>query len=131
MDTQPQTNITTQQVPSQPLQQSPTPVVTPIPAKKRLSKPLIILGSIAIVLIVGAGTALALKLANTSAPVASTQPVTTTKKPATAPATTTTDAALQTDITNLDTSSSLDTTNLSTTDSNLNDQQQQVAVPTN
>lgn len=130
MDIQPQTNITTQHTPDQLLQQSPTPAAAPASAKKKLSKPTIIIGSIAIVLVVGVITALVLKQANGNTPVATTQPVTTTKKPAALPATTVSDPALQTDLTNIDTSSSLDSTNLSATDSNLNDQQQQIAVPT-
>lgn len=131
MDTQPQTNITTQHTPDQLPQQSPTLVVAPTSTKKKLSKSTIIIGSIAIVLVVGVVTALVLKQVNGNTPVATSQPVTTTKKPASLPATTASDPVLQSDLTNIDTSSSLDSTNLSTTDSNLNDQQQQIAVPTN
>ena len=74
-----------------------------------------------------------LKQTGINAPVATTQPVKTTKSAA-QPADTTKavdNSALQTDLNSINTSSDLDSSNLSATDSNLNDQQQQIAVPTN
>lgn len=84
-------------------------------------------------LLVGAVTIMVLKQTNINAPVATSQPVKTTKSAAPLASATKAvdDPALQTDLNTITTSSSLDSSNLSAADSNLNDQQQQIAVPTN
>lgn len=128
MDTQPQTNTSPQQASDQHPHRSSAPIVAPVSTKKKLSKPVLIIGSIAVVLISATGTALALKQLNGSAHVATNQAATTTKKQAAPPIAS--DPSLQTDITDIDSLSGVDTTNLSTIDSNLNDREQQIAVPT-
>jgi flagellar basal body-associated protein FliL len=133
---QPQPNINTPPAALDQPQQPVTPVVASTPTKKKLSKSTIIISSIIMVLLVGAVTIMILKQTNINAPVATSQPVKTTKQTASLTPLTSNpkaidNSSLQTDLTSADNSNSLDSNNLSSTDTNLNDQQQQIAVPTN
>lgn len=107
----------------------PSPTTGTIVKRKKPVRPLLLLALGLIIILVALG--LTWHFSHSTSPHTAATHSHTAAQSSSAPASGTDNASLQGDLHSLDATNSIDSTNLNAADTSLNDQQQEVAVPTN